>query len=56
MWKDPIVEEVRKARKELEKQFDSVDAYVQHIRAEQQKSGAKIVSRSPKKRFSRKAA
>ena len=57
MWKDPIVEEVRKARKQIEKEFGSdTDAFLQHIYDQQKKAKSRLVSRSPKKRFTRKVA
>jgi hypothetical protein len=57
MWKDPIVEEVRKARKQIEKEFGSdTDALLQHIYDQQKKVKSRLVSRSPKKRFTRKVA
>ena len=57
MWKDTFVEEIRKARKQLEKEFSlSKDAYLAHIYAQQKKSKSKLVSRSPKKPFAHKAA
>jgi hypothetical protein len=57
MWKDPIVQDVRNARKLLEKEFGLGEgAYLRHIYAQQKKSKTKLVSRSPKKPYVRKAA
>jgi hypothetical protein len=57
MWKDPIVEEVRKARKQIEKEFGSdTDAFLQHIYDQQKRVKSRLVSRPPKKHLSRKVA
>jgi hypothetical protein len=57
MWKDPIVEEVRKVRRRLEKQFGpDADSYLNHIYEQQKKSKVKFVSRVHKKPSARKAA
>ena len=57
MWKDPIVEEVRTARKQLEKEFgNDQDALLAHIYAQEKKSKLRLVSGSPKKRVTHKAA
>ena len=57
MWKDPIVEDVRKVRKQLEKKFGSdQDAFLKHIYDQEKKAKARLVSHSPKKRLAHKAA
>ena len=57
MWKDPIVEEVRKARKQLEKEFgNDQEAFLAHIYAQEKKSKHKLVTGSPKKHLTSKAA
>jgi hypothetical protein len=57
MWKDPIVEDIRKIRKRLEKNFDpDQGAFLKHIAEQEKTSKSRLVSRSPKKRFSHKAA
>jgi hypothetical protein len=57
MWKDPIVQDVRNARKLLEKDFGpDEDAYLRHIYAQQKKNKVRLVSRSSKKPYARKAA
>jgi hypothetical protein len=57
MWKDPIVEDIRKVRKRLEKEFGpNKDTFLKHIYSQEKRSQAKFVSRSPKKHLSQKAA
>jgi hypothetical protein len=57
MWKDPIVENVRKVRKQLEKKFGSdQDAFLRHVYDQEKMNTARLVSRSPKKRLTHKAA
>ena len=57
MLKDPIVEDIRKVRKQLEKKYGTdQDAYLNHIYNQETKSKGRLFSRSPKKRFSIKAA
>jgi len=46
MWKDPIVQEVRKAGKELEKQANyDLHTFFQNLRNNENKRKPKIVSR-----------
>jgi hypothetical protein len=57
MWKDPIVEDVRKVRKQLEiKSGPDQDAFLKHIYDQEKMTKARLVSRSPKKRLAHKAA
>ena len=50
MWKDPIVEEIRNARMQLEKEFDNEPgAYVKHVCEQQKKNKSKLVTHIPKK-------
>jgi hypothetical protein len=57
MWKDPIVDDVRKVRRRLEKKFGSDrEAFLKYIYEQESKSGRRLVSRSPKKRLARKVA
>lgn len=50
MWKDPIVEEIRRIREEYAKRFNyNLDAIVRDIIEKQQKSGRKLVSLPPKR-------
>jgi hypothetical protein len=50
MWKDEIVEEVRRIREENAAKFDhDIDAIVADARRRQQESGRKIVSFPPRK-------
>ena len=50
MWKDEIVEEVRRVRKELAARFNhDITAIVENARKEQAASGRKVVSPPPRK-------
>jgi len=50
MWKDPIVEEVRKVRQKHAAEFhNDIDAIVADLRQQENKSGRKLVSLKPKK-------
>jgi transposase len=50
MWKDPIVEEVRKVRQEYAARFgDDLKAIYDDLKATERKGGRKIVSLPPKK-------
>jgi hypothetical protein len=49
MWDDPIVEEVRKVREEHAARFDyDLKRIFQDLKEEEQKSGRKVVTLSPK--------
>jgi tartrate dehydratase alpha subunit/fumarate hydratase class I-like protein len=49
MVEDPIVEEVRKVRHQIEKEFgNDVKKHIEHIYQEQQKHSARLVSRQPR--------
>ena len=49
MIADPIVEEVRKVRHQIEKEFgNDVKKHIEHIYQEQQKHSARLVSRQPR--------
>jgi len=49
MWKDIIIEEIRKYRNEYAKQFNyNLHAICQDIRKKQGQDGRKVVSLSPK--------
>ena len=49
-WQDPIVEEVREARRELLERFgNDLHALVRHLREEQAKSGRPAVSFPPRR-------
>jgi hypothetical protein len=57
MWKDPIVEEVRKVRKQLEKEYGStMDSIFKRICEQQKQNKARLAKLSPKARILRKAA
>ena len=50
MWKDPIVEEVRRNREEYAARFNhDLAAICRDLRERQQKSGRKVVSLPPKR-------
>ena len=50
MWKDPIVEEIRKVRDEHAAKFNyDLDAIIADVREQQRKSGRKVVSLPPKR-------
>lgn len=50
MWKDPIVEEVRKVRQKHAAKFNNdIDAILADLRQQETKSGRKLVSLKPKK-------
>jgi hypothetical protein len=57
MWKDPIVEDIRKVRKQLEKEFGTnQDAFLKRIYEQEKKHSDRLVSRSPRKHLTRKVA
>jgi hypothetical protein len=48
MWEDPIVEEVRKIRREILAEFnDDFDAYVGHLMEAQKRHKDRLVRRGP---------
>jgi hypothetical protein len=50
MWRDPIVEEVRRYRQEYAAQYNyDLKAICQDLRERQEKSGRKVVSLLPKR-------
>jgi len=50
MWRDPIVEEVRKYRAEYAAQFDNdLEAMMRDLKAKQEASGRKVVSYPPRR-------
>lgn len=57
MWRDPIVEEIRKIRDEHARKFDyDLHAICEDIRQRQGRSGHTVVSRPPRKVERRGAA
>jgi hypothetical protein len=48
MIKDPIVEEIHKAREELLEQYGGFDGYMKHVEELQQQLKDRIVSREPR--------
>lgn len=57
MVKDPVVEEIRKIRGEIEKEYgNDSHKYLEHIYEEQNKHKDKVVSRNPRKIQKSKAA
>jgi hypothetical protein len=54
--KDSIVEEVRKIRHNIEKEYgQNIEKYLEHIYTEQKKHGHKLVHRKPRPLRKRKA-
>jgi hypothetical protein len=54
--KDSIVEEVRKIRHDIEKEYgQDIEKYLEHVYKEQKKHGRKLVRRQPKPLRKRKA-
>jgi hypothetical protein len=50
MWKDPIVEEVRKVRQAHAAKFNyDLDAICRDLKEQEKKSGRKVVSLRPRK-------
>ena len=50
MWRDPIVEEIRKIREEHAARFNyDIDAIVADIRKRQEEGGHKVVSLPPRR-------
>ncbi|MEK7275082.1 MAG: hypothetical protein AAB296_02165 [Candidatus Desantisbacteria bacterium] len=57
MIKDPIVEEVRKVRHQIEEEFENdVKKHIEHIYKEQRKHPERLVSRQPRMLRRREAA
>ena len=57
MWRDPIVEEVRRIRDEHAKKFNyDLHAICEDIRKKQGSSGRRVVTRAPRKPVGRSAA
>ncbi len=57
MIKDPIVEEVRKVRHQIEEEFgNNVKKHIEHIYEEQRKHPERLVSRQPQMLKRKKAA
>jgi hypothetical protein len=49
MWHDPIVDEVRRAREELAKQFDfDMEAMLRDVQRRQAAHGERLVRRAPR--------
>jgi len=49
MIKDPVVEEVRKVRHQIEEEFGSnIKKHIEHIYEEQRKHPERLVSRQPR--------
>lgn len=47
MWRDPIVEEVRRTRDEYARKFNyDLEAIVRDVQARQKKNGGRVVDRS----------
>ncbi|UCD49390.1 MAG: hypothetical protein JSW27_17890 [Phycisphaerales bacterium] len=48
MSTDPIVQEVRSVRKEIEQQYPDADAFYEHLRQRQKAYGDRLTRRQPK--------
>jgi len=49
MRKDPIVEQVRSVRKEIEQQYPDVESFYKHLEQQQEAYRARLTRRKPKK-------
>ncbi len=54
MYKDPIVEEIRRVRNEIEAEYPDVATQLKHIREKQATEPKRLVSRGPRPRRERK--
>jgi hypothetical protein len=50
MNKDPIVEEVRRIRKEIEKQHPDAQSFYDHLERQQRACGRRLVRRQPNRK------
>ena len=49
MPKDPIVEQVRSIRKEIEQQYPDAESFYKHLEQQQEAYGTRLTCRKPKK-------
>ena len=49
MRKDPIVEQARSARKEIEQQYPDAESFYKHLEQQQEVYRARLTRRKPKK-------
>ncbi len=49
MRKDPIVEQVRSVRKEIEQQYPDAESFYKHLEQEQQAYRTRLTRRKPKR-------
>lgn len=49
MRKDPIVEQVRSVRREIERQYPDAESFYKHLEEQQETYGTRLVRRKPKK-------
>ena len=56
MPRDPIVDEVRRIRLEIEAEHGGAEAHLKQVLARQKALGSRLVSRKPRPRRSRKVA
>ena len=47
MWEDPIVEEVRKARREIAAKYPDAEAYYRHLLRAQKRHKDRLVRKAP---------
>jgi len=49
MRKDPIVEQVRSIRKEIEKQYPDAESFYEHLEQQQETYQSRLIRRKPRK-------
>jgi hypothetical protein len=49
MKKDPIVQQVRSVRKEIEEQYPDADSFYKHLEEQQKVYKSRLVRRAPKR-------
>lgn len=49
MRKDPIIEQVRAVRKEIEQQYPDAESFYKHLEQQQEPYRARLIRRKPKK-------
>lgn len=49
MRKDPIVEQVRSVRKEIERQYPDAESFYKHLERQQESYRTRLTRRQPKK-------
>jgi len=49
MRKDPIIEQVRSVRKEIERQYPDAESFYKHLKQQQEAYRSRLTRRKPKK-------